>query len=125
MAVIALPNAIVGTIKSYRKLCTVTLDGDLDLSTRQHTRAQLQPLAHYRYGIVDLRNARIADATFFGDLAAAYRAYAGKGGAIVLISSNERLRRLFRMVQFDKVFPIVASLAEARRLISWRKAAAK
>lgn len=119
-----MPKAIVGTLESYSKPCTVTLTGDLDLSTRQNTRSQLQPLALCRYAVVDLRNAYIGDATFFGDLAAAHKAQARRG-TIVLVISNERLRRLFCSVHFDKIFPVVATIAEAHRVIALQQAAAE
>lgn len=95
----------------------VSLEGELDLWTQQSTRTLLQPLASCRYGILDLRAARIGDATFLGDLAMLYRANLAAGGAIVLVASNAHAKRILEIVQFDELFPVVASIGEARALV--------
>lgn len=116
-----MPRTAAGAAASYRKPCVVRLEGCIDLSTRQHTRAQLAALAGCRYGIVDLREAQIGDATLFGDLAMS-RLHAGERAAIVLVISNDRMRRLFRIVHFDKYFSIVATIAEAHRVFELQQA---
>lgn len=95
----------------------VSLEGELTLWTQQATRMRLQPLASCRYGILDLRDARIGDATFLGDLAMLYRSNLAAGGAIVLVATSAHAKRILEIVQFDELFPVVETVGEARALI--------
>lgn len=86
-------------------VCTVILDGYLEFSNQQDTRERLYPLTLFRYGVIDLRRARMADATFLSSLASLYKAHAEMDGQIA---------------RFNELFAILPNMQEAYRLIGSR-----
>jgi anti-anti-sigma factor len=87
---------------------------DWDIASRDKLAKILEPAAAYPNVILDLSAVRFMDSTCLGRLAhmEQERQRAGLASARLVIAS-ENIRRLFKVVAFDRIWPIFNSVDEA------------
>lgn len=95
----------------------VALEGDLDIFRREEIEQRLGSLRFVRFGIVDLSDVRLVDASFLGQLVALRKANCALGGTVYVVAPNPWIRNLLRMVRLERIVAIVASMAEAYECI--------
>ena len=62
--------------------------------------------------VVDFSEAPFIDSTGLGVLVSALKRLRGEGGALVLVSANENMRRLFRATGLDQAMPLFETREE-------------
>lgn len=86
----------------------LSVSGDLDLHTSSTFRAfALHPgRCDQRRLVADLREVRFLDSTGVGALVGIRREAAARGAQIVLVSHENQVARVLRMLRLDAVIPI-------------------
>jgi anti-sigma B factor antagonist len=96
----------------------LALSGEVDLATAPAVRTRLGELADsgVRHMVVDLRQVGFLDSIGLGVLVAARkRLREGKpAGSLRLVCTNERVVELFRLTGLLRLFPVHASVEQAR-----------
>lgn len=97
-------------------VCTVALEGEVDVYTAPSLKAQLVELidAGCISIIVDLEKVAFIDSSGLGVLVGALRRAREKGGAVRIVCERDSVLKIFRITGLDKVFPIFSDAAEAR-----------
>lgn len=93
----------------------IDVGGEIDVYTAPKLRERLVGLineGHYRL-IVNLDDVDFLDSTGLGVLVGALKRVRAQGGALLLVCSQERLLKIFRITGLSKVFPIYDSLEAA------------
>jgi anti-sigma B factor antagonist len=99
----------------------VSVQGELDLSTAPQLRAQL--FTAIREGasglIVDLDECPFIDSTGLGVLCHAARRMRGADGrsALVVVSGQQQVERVFRLTRVDTLVPLFSSAESARAAV--------
>jgi len=96
-------------------VCTITLDGEVDVYTAPRVKEQLVSLIQggCRNVIVDLDNVGFIDSSGLGVLVSALRRARERDGAVRIVCTRENILKIFRITGLDKVFPIFSDATEA------------
>lgn len=86
--------------------CLVEVDGDLDLATSGRLADALARIPAGGTVVVGLEKCDFVDSTGLQVLAQAHRRLNGADGRFRVVTSNEHLLRLFRLVEFDDLLSI-------------------
>ena len=96
----------------------LALSGELDLATGPAVRECLHELVDggVRHVVVDLRQVGFLDSIGLGVLVAAYRRlhHGEPAGSLRLVCTNERVVKVFELTGLLRMFPMHASLEQAR-----------
>jgi anti-sigma B factor antagonist len=96
----------------------LTVSGELDLATGPAVRECLHELIDggVRHVVVDLRQVGFLDSIGLGVLVAAYRRlhHGEPAGSLRLVCTNERVIRVFELTGLLLLFPMHASVEQAR-----------
>lgn len=97
-------------------VCTVALEGEVDVYTAPSLKARLVELIDDDCTsiILDLEKVTFIDSSGLGVLVGALRRAREKGGAVRIICTRDSVLKIFRITGLDKVFPIFSDAAEAR-----------
>jgi anti-sigma B factor antagonist len=97
-------------------VCTVALEGEVDVYTAPRLKAQLVELidAGCVDVIVDLEKVVFIDSSGLGVLVSALRRAREKDGAVRIVCTRDSVLKIFRITGLDKVFPIFSDASEAR-----------
>jgi anti-sigma B factor antagonist len=97
-------------------VCTVTLEGEVDVYTAPRLKAQLVELIDDDCIsiILDMEKVAFIDSSGLGVLVGALRRAREKGGAVRIICTRDSVLKIFRITGLDKVFPIFSDASEAR-----------
>ena len=82
----------------------VEFDGEYDLTRREEVRAALSPLDGTRPVVLDVRRITYVDSSFFNELANFRRDH--KECAVTIEGPSSMMKRLLKMLAFDKLFTI-------------------
>ena len=96
-------------------VCTITLDGEVDVYTAPHLKEELVALIQggCTHVIVDLERVGFIDSSGLGVLVSALRRAREKDGAVRIVCTRDSILKIFRITGLDKVFPIFSDAAEA------------
>jgi anti-sigma B factor antagonist len=96
-------------------VCTVTLDGEVDVYTAPRLKEELVSLIQggCSYVIVDMEHVAFIDSSGLGVLVSALRRAREKDGAVRIVCKQESVLKIFRITGLDKVFPIFSDAEEA------------
>ena len=95
----------------------VTVGGDIDVYTAPELRDRLVELVeagHYHL-VVDLEGVDFLDSTGLGVLVGALKRVRAHEGSLLLVCTQERLLKIFRITGLAKVFPIYDSVETAAK----------
>ncbi|NUS73428.1 MAG: STAS domain-containing protein [Corynebacteriales bacterium] len=89
--------------------------GEIDVYTAPALRDQLVELADSGASkiVVDLEGVEFLDSTGLGVLVGALKRAQASGGILRLVSSQERILKIFRITGLEQVFGIAASVQQA------------
>jgi anti-sigma B factor antagonist len=93
----------------------VDVSGEIDVYTAPTLRERLSDLvAEGKYHlVVDLERVGFLDSTGLGVLVGGLKRVRAHDGSLVLVCTQERILKVFRITGLTKVFPIHATVAEA------------
>jgi anti-sigma B factor antagonist len=96
--------------------CVVTVAGEVDIYTSPTLKERLIEAVDTGCGrlIVSLDGVGFIDSSGLGVLVGCLRRVKEREGDIVLVCSREQILKIFRITGLDRVFPMVATLDEAR-----------
>ncbi|MDP2182626.1 MAG: STAS domain-containing protein [Actinomycetota bacterium] len=96
--------------------CIMTLEGEVDIYTAPRLKESL--IENLESGcanvLVDLEGVGFIDSSGLGVLVGGLRRAKEKSGTVRLVCTRENVLKIFRITGLDRVFPIFASVAEAR-----------
>jgi anti-sigma B factor antagonist len=97
-------------------VCVVTIAGEVDVYTSPVLKERLVEAAEDGCGImiVDLDQVGFIDSSGLGVLVGALRRLREQGGEMHVVCTREQILKIFRITGLDKVFPIFASMDQAR-----------
>jgi len=97
-------------------VCTVTLEGEVDVYTAPRLKEQLVALLEGDCVsvIVDLEKVAFIDSSGLGVLVSALRRAREKDGVVRIVCTRDSILKIFRITGLDKVFPIFSDASEAR-----------
>jgi anti-sigma B factor antagonist len=105
-------------IRSERdgEACLVTVAGEVDVYTSPALKARLVEAIEDGCGrlVVVLDGVGFIDSSGLGVLVGALRRMKERGDDMHLVCTREQVLKIFRITGLDKVFPIVATVEEAR-----------
>jgi anti-sigma B factor antagonist len=96
--------------------CIVTIAGEVDVYTSPVLKERLIEAAEDGCSvvIVDLDQVGFIDSSGLGVLVGALRRLRERGAEMHVVCTREQILKIFRITGLDKVFPIFASLDQAR-----------
>jgi len=96
-------------------ICTVEIEGEVDLYTAPRLKEELVALIEggCSHVIVNLENVAFIDSSGLGVLVGALRRARERDGAVHIVCTRESILKIFRITGLDKVFPIFATVSEA------------
>ena len=104
-------------IRTVRRIdvCTVTLDGVIDVNTVPRLRKELLSLIQdgCTHLVVDLRKVSFIDSSGLGVLIGALRRTREKDGVVRIVCTSEDILKIFKISGLHKVFPIFSDPAKA------------
>ena len=97
-------------------VCVVAVNGDVDVYTSPSLKARLLEVVDGECSrlVVALDGVGFIDSSGLGVLVGALRRLKERGDEMRIVCSSEQVLKIFRITGLDKVFPIVATLDEAR-----------
>jgi anti-sigma B factor antagonist len=105
------------TTQQDGSVCTVTLEGEVDVYTAPQLKEQLVTVLEdgCTSVIIDLEKVTFIDSSGLGVLVGALRRARERGGAVRLVCTRDSVLKIFRITGLDKVFPIFSDASEARQ----------
>ncbi len=96
--------------------CVITVAGEVDVYTSPTLKREIARVMDdgCENVIVDLEKIGFIDSSGLGVLVSALRAMKEQGGTMRLVCSADSILKIFRITGLDKVFPLFASVEEAR-----------
>lgn len=96
-------------------MTVVEVGGEIDVYTAPSLRDHLVGLINSgnHQLVVDLAGVDFLDSTGLGVLVGALKRVRENGGSLLLVCTQERLLRIFRITGLAKVFPIFSSIEDA------------
>jgi len=96
-------------------VCTVELEGEVDVYTAPRLKEELVALIEggCTHVIVNLEDVAFIDSSGLGVLVSALRRARERDGAVRIVCTRENVLKIFRITGLDKVFPIFATASEA------------
>ena len=96
--------------------CIVTVAGEVDVYTSPTLKQRLVEAAGQDCGvmIVDLDQVGFIDSSGLGVLVGALRRLREQGREMHVVCTREQILKIFRITGLDKVFPIFATMDQAR-----------
>lgn len=96
--------------------CVVTVSGEVDVYTSPTLKERLIEAIDEGCGqvIVSLDGVAFIDSSGLGVLVGCLRRVKERDGSLTIVCSRDQILKIFRITGLDKVFPIVATLDEAR-----------
>jgi anti-sigma B factor antagonist len=93
----------------------VEVTGDLDLASAPALRHEVLALlnAGHRSIVIDLTPTGFLDSLGLGVLVAVWKRVVVHGGAFAVVCPEPRLRRVFAVVELDRILPLHGSIDEA------------
>lgn len=103
------------TISTFSGHSVVRADGELDVSTAPELRQTITTALDEGDGkvVIDLTAVTFMDSTTLGVLIGAHNRVREIGGALGLVCSDERVRRVFSITGLDKVFTLHDTVPDA------------
>lgn len=97
-------------------ICTVTLEGEVDVYTAPGLKEQLVALLDGGCisMIIDLEKVAFIDSSGLGVLVSALRRAREKDGVVRIVCTRDGVLKIFRITGLDKVFPIFSDASVAR-----------
>lgn len=106
-------------IKSERAddVCVVLLEGEIDVYTAPRLKEELVAVveAGCPNVVVDMEKVGFIDSSGLGVLVSALRRARERDGVVRIVCTRDNILKIFRITGLDKVFPIYAELADARK----------
>lgn len=106
-------------IKSERDggMCVVGLEGEIDVYTAPRLKEELVSVVESGCAnvVVDMESVGFIDSSGLGVLVSALRRARERDGVVRIVCTRDNILKIFRITGLDKVFPIYADVAEARR----------
>jgi len=103
--------------KQHPNQCEITLRGEVDVYTAPKLKEKL--IESIEDGctniVVDLDGVSFIDSSGLGVLVSALRRARERDGAVRIVCTRENILKIFRITGLDKVFPVFADIAEARK----------
>lgn len=98
-------------------VCAIKLDGEIDVYTAPRLKQELVSVieAGCTNVIVDMQNVGFIDSSGLGVLVSALRRARERDGVVRIVCTRDNILKIFRITGLDKVFPIFADMAEAKR----------
>ena len=95
--------------------CLVTLTGEVDVYTAPELRKRLIEAVDTGSGslVVDMSAVDFIDSSGLGVLVSILKRVSEQGQTMTIVSDREIVLKVFNITCLDRVFPIVATLAEA------------
>lgn len=105
----------VSTAKEH-DMCVVTVSGEVDVYTSPTLKKALLDASDdaCRVLVVDMDRVGFIDSSGLGVLVGALRRVKESDGDLRVVCSKDNVVKIFRITGLDKVFPMFATLAEAR-----------
>ena len=98
--------SITTSVSADGKVVTIHVNGRFDFSTHQEfLRAYKEHPRGEKAYVVDLKNAEYMDSSAMGMLLQ-LRDYGSKEGTMQLVNSNDGVREILRIANFDKLFKV-------------------
>lgn len=93
----------------------VQVGGEVDVFTAPQLREQFAELtrAGHHHLIVDLEGVTFLDSTGLGVLIGALKRVRPHGGSVQVVTTHERIIKVFRITGLTRIFPVHASAEEA------------
>jgi anti-sigma B factor antagonist len=93
----------------------VEVGGEIDVYTAPTLREQLIDLVSqgHQHIVVDMERVEFLDSTGLGVLVGGLKRVRAQDGSLRLVCTQERILKIFRITGLEKVFPILATVAEA------------
>lgn len=105
------------TTEKYGEVCTVVLDGEVDVYTAPQLKAELVTSIEGGCAnvIIDLERVGFIDSSGLGVLVSALRRARERDGVVRIVCTRDNILKIFRITGLDKVFPIFGDIVEAKR----------
>jgi anti-sigma B factor antagonist len=99
-----------------RDACVISVDGEVDVYTSPALKQALVAASEDGCAsiVVDMDRVAFIDSSGLGVLVGALRRSRESGGDLRLVCSRDNLVKIFRITGLDRVFPMYATVAEAR-----------
>jgi anti-sigma B factor antagonist len=99
-------------------VCVVAVTGEVDIYTSPSLKVRLLEAIEGECSrlVVDLDSVGFIDSSGLGVLVGALRRLKERGDEMRIVCSRDQVLKIFRITGLDKVFPIVATLDEARAI---------
>ncbi len=96
--------------------CVIAVSGEVDVYTSPRLKREIADAvdAGCVEIVVDLDSIGFIDSSGLGVLVSALRRVKEQGGTMRLVCTRESILKIFRITGLDKVFPLFASVEEAR-----------
>lgn len=96
--------------------CVITVAGEVDVYTSPTLKREIAQVMDdgCENVIVDLEKIGFIDSSGLGVLVSALRTVKEQGGTMRLVCTSDSILKIFRITGLDKVFPLFASVEEAR-----------
>lgn len=96
-------------------VCSLTLDGEVDVYTAPRLKEELVALIQggCSHVIIDMESVGFIDSSGLGVLVSALRRVREKDGSVRIVCTRDSVLKIFRITGLDKVFPIFSDAAEA------------
>lgn len=101
-------------------LAIIALEGEIDLACSPELRAVLHAHAKAKRPalLLDFAGVDYVDSSGLATLVEYVRLVQGFGGRLALAEVTERVRTIFDLVRLSEIFPIYATLAEAKAALA-------
>lgn len=98
-------------------VCTIRIDGEVDVYTAPRLKEELVSAIESgcKNVIVDMEKVGFIDSSGLGVLVGALRRARERDGVVRVVCTRDNILKIFRITGLDKVFPVFAEAAEARR----------
>jgi len=96
--------------------CVITVAGEVDVYTSPTLKREIARVMDDGCDdvIVDLEKIGFIDSSGLGVLVSSLRAVREQGGTMRLVCTSDSILKIFRITGLDKVFPLFASVEEAK-----------
>ncbi|UYM03374.1 STAS domain-containing protein [Solicola gregarius] len=103
------------TTRSEGQYEVIEVTGEIDVYTAPRLRERLIDLVNqgHHYLVVDIEKVEFLDSTGLGVLVGGLKRVRANGGRLVIVCTQERLLKIFRITGLEKVFGIYGSVSDA------------
>lgn len=103
------------TTRSAGQYEVIEVTGEIDVYTAPRLRERLIDLVNqgHHWLVVDMEKVEFLDSTGLGVLVGGLKRVRANGGSLVVVCTQERLLKIFRITGLEKVFRIYGSVGDA------------